>query len=255
MKVAGSVGVITGGGGGLGGGVARMLVEGGGKAVILDLESSGGAELAASLGPNALFIPTDVTDSTQIERAIEQAVEQAGRIDLCVNAAGISPAHRVVDRKGRVHPLEVFEKTIDVNLIGAFDVLRHAAKAMTRNEPGQDGERGLIVNVSSAAGLEGQPGQAAYTASKGALVALTLQLARDLAVWGIRVMTIAPGIMDTPMLAGIDEKRRSQLIDLHVFPKRLGTPEDFAALVRCFMEVTLLNGECVRLDAATRLGP
>src|SRR5690606_10651669 len=129
MKVAGSVGVITGGGGGLGGGVARMLVEGGGKAVILDLESSGGAELAASLGPNALFIPTDVTDSTQIERAIEQAVEQAGRIDLCVNAAGISPAHRVVDRKGRVHPLEVFEKTIDVNLIGAFDVLRHAAKA------------------------------------------------------------------------------------------------------------------------------
>lgn len=255
MEVDGAVGVITGGGGGLGGGVARMLVNNGGKAVILDLESSGGAELAKSLGPNAVFLPTDVSDSGQVEAAINRAVEVAGRIDVCVNAAGISPAHRVVDRKGRLHPLDMFERTLDVNLIGAFDVLRHAAKAMSDNEPGEDGERGLIVNVSSAAGLEGQPGQAAYAASKGALVALTLQLARDLAVWGIRVMTVAPGIMDTPMLAGVDDRRREQLVDLHVFPKRLGTPADFAALVRCIMEVTLLNGECVRLDAATRLGP
>jgi len=255
MKVAGAVGVVTGGGGGLGGGVARMLVEGGGKAVILDLESSGGAELADSLGPNALFVPTDVTDREQVLAAVDRAVASAGRIDLCVNAAGISPAYRVVDRKGRMYPLEVFQRTLDVNLVGAFDVLRHVAKAMTENEPGEDGERGLIVNVASMAGLEGQQGQAAYTASKGALVAMTLQLARDMALWGIRVMSVAPGIMDTPMLAGLDERRRAQLVDLHVFPKRLGTPADFAALVRCFMEVTLLNGECVRLDAATRLGP
>lgn len=254
MKVADSVGVVTGGGGGLGAGVVKMLVEGGGKAVVLDLPSSPAAELAASLGSDVLFIPTDITSGEQVEAAVGEALERVGRLDLCVNAAGVSPAHRVLDRKGRTHPLDAFERTLDVNLVGAFDVIRHATAAMSRNEPGEDGERGLIVNVSSAAAFEGQPGQAAYTASKGALVALTLQLARDLAIWGIRAMTVAPGIMDTPMLAGIDDQRRDELIDLHVFPKRLGTPTDFATLVKCFMEVTLLNGEYVRLDAATRLG-
>ncbi|MCZ4551436.1 SDR family NAD(P)-dependent oxidoreductase [Gordonia rubripertincta] len=252
MRVAGAVGVVTGGGGGLGAGVVHMLVDNGAHAVILDLEASPGAALAES-SPDITFIPTDVADPAAVEAAVEQVVREQGRIDLCVNAAGISPAQRVVDRKGRLHSLETFSKTLDVNLVGAFDVIRNVAGAMAKNPPGEDGERGLIVNVSSAAGLEGQTGQAAYTAGKGALIALTLQLARDLAIHGIRVMTVAPGIMDTPMLAGIDADRRAALMDLHTFPKRLGTPQDFAALVKCFMEVTLLNGEFVRLDAATRL--
>lgn len=252
MKVAGAVGVVTGGGGGLGAGVVQMLVDNGAQAVILDLESSPSAELAAT-SPAITFIPTDVADPSAVEAAVEQVVADKGRIDLCVNAAGISPAQRVVDRKGRLHSLDTFSRTIDVNLVGTFDVIRHVAGAMAENTPGVDGERGLIVNVSSAAGLEGQTGQAAYTASKGALIALTLQLARDLSIHGIRVMSVAPGIMDTPMLAGIDEERRAALVDLHTFPKRLGTPADFATLVKCFMEVTLLNGEFVRLDAATRL--
>lgn len=253
MQVQGSVGLVTGGGGGLGAGVVRMLLENGGKAVILDLDRSPGAELAAELGDDVLFIPTDVSDQDQVTAAVAQAVATFGRIDLCVNAAGVSPAHRVVDRRGTMFPLDTFRSTIDINLTGSFDVIRHVAKAMSENDPGVDGERGLIVNVASAAGLEGQTGQAAYTASKGAILALTLQLARDLSVWGIRVMSVAPGIMDTPMLAGIDDERRAALVDLHVFPKRLGTPADFAAVVKTCMEVTLLNGEYVRLDAATRL--
>jgi 3-hydroxyacyl-CoA dehydrogenase/3-hydroxy-2-methylbutyryl-CoA dehydrogenase len=254
MQISGSVGVITGGGGGLGAGAARMLVGNGGKVVILDLPSSPAADLAAELGDAALFVPTDVTDSAQVEAAVAASIDAFGRIDILVNAAGISPAARVVNRAGKMFPLDVFEKTLDVNLTGVFDVIRQVSKAMTANEPGDDGERGLIVNVSSAAATEGQVGQAAYTATKGAIAALTLQLARDLGDWGIRVMAIAPGIMDTPMLAGIDEDRRNALLNLHLFPKRLGTPEDFAALVKVFAEVNLLNGEVVRLDAGTRMG-
>ena len=254
MQVANAVGLITGGAGGLGGAVARMLIEGGGKVAIIDVPGSQGAAFAAELGDNALFLPTDVTDTDQVENAVNQAVAQFGRIDLCVNAAGISPAARMVARDGTLFPLELFKKTIDINLVGAFDVMRRVAGAMNNNEPGESGERGLILNVASIAAFEGQPGQASYTASKGAIVALTLQLARDLAKIGIRVMAIAPGIMDTPMLAGIDEERRQGLIDLHVFPKRLGTVEDFSQLVRSVMENTLLNGEVIRMDAATRLG-
>lgn len=254
MQVKDTVGLVTGGASGLGASVVRMLVASGGRAAILDLPDSSGKALAEEFGDAALFLPTDVSNREQVAGAVQQAVSTFGRIDLAVNAAGISPAHRVVDRKGRMFPMDVWQRALDINLTGAFDVLRNVALAMSDNEPGQDGERGLIVNVASTAGLEGQVGQAAYSASKGALVQLTLQLARDLSIHGIRVMTVAPGIMDTPMLQGLDAKRKSDLVDLHVFPKRLGTPDDFARLVRCFMEVTLLNGEVVRLDAATRLG-
>lgn len=253
MRIEGSVGLVTGGASGLGAGTARRLVAGGGRVGILDLASSAGAELAAELGEAALFVPTDVSDESAVEKAVGAVAERFGRLDVCVNAAGISPAARVLSRKGELHPLDLFRRTLEINLVGAFDVLRHAVAVMARNEPGPDGERGLIVNVSSAAALEGQAGQAAYSASKGGLVALTLPLARDLAIWGIRVMTVCPGIMDTGMLAGADEKRRAALMDLHVFPKRLGRPEDFARLVTSFMENELLNGEVVRLDAATRL--
>jgi 3-hydroxyacyl-CoA dehydrogenase/3-hydroxy-2-methylbutyryl-CoA dehydrogenase len=253
MQVVDSVGLVTGGAGGLGGAVARMLVEGGGRVAVIDVPSSPGGVLAAELGSNAIFLPTDVTDTDQVEAAVTTTVDQFGKIDLCVNAAGISPASRVVGRDGQLFPLELFKMTININLVGAFDVMRQVAGVMSRNEPGESGERGLIVNVASIAAFEGQAGQAAYSASKGGVVALTLPLARDLAKIGIRVMAVAPGIMDTPMLAGVDDKRRQALTDIHVFPKRLGTTEDFSRLVRSIMENTLLNGEVIRLDAAARL--
>jgi 3-hydroxyacyl-CoA dehydrogenase / 3-hydroxy-2-methylbutyryl-CoA dehydrogenase len=254
LNVEGAVGVVTGGASGLGEATVRMLVEGGGRAVILDLEGSPGAALAEELGDAVRFVAADITVPAQVEGGVATAADAFGRIDLCVSCAGVSPAARVVARDGTLFPLEVFQVAVNVNLIGLFDVTRHAAARMAANEPAADGERGLIVNVGSIAGIEGQVGQAAYAASKGGVLALTLPLARDLAPLGIRVMAVAPGIMDTPMLAGVSEDRRQALADIHVFPKRLGTPADFARLVRSLMENTMLNGEIVRLDAATRLG-
>lgn len=255
MKVEGSVGLITGGASGLGEGVVRMLVAGGGRAAILDLPQSRGAEIAAELGAAVRFFPTDISVPEQVESAIKDAANAFGRIDVAVNCAGVSPAQRIIGKDRALYPLDLFRQTVDINLIGLFDVVRWSAFHMAENEPGEDGERGLIVNVASIAGFEGQVGQAAYAASKGAVIAMTIQLARDLERQGIRVMGVAPGMMDTGMLAGVDERRRQALIDIHVFPKRLGRPDDFAQLVRTFMEVTLLNGDVVRLDAATRLAP
>lgn len=255
MKLQGANGLVTGGASGLGEGVVRMLADAGGRAVILDLPNSPGAQLAAELGQAVLFLATDVSDPQQVEQSVRQAGEHLGRLDLCVNCAGVSPGVRVIGKDRVLHPLDVFRRTVEINLIGLFDVVRWAAYYMSDNPAGADGERGLIVNVASIAGFEGQVGQAGYTASKGGVIALTLQLARDLERQGIRVMCIAPGMMDTGMLAGVDEHRRQALVDLHVFPKRLGTPEDFARLVRALMETTLLNGEVIRLDAATRLAP
>lgn len=255
MDVKQANGLVTGGASGLGEGVVRMLAGAGGRAAILDLPTSRGAELAEELGEGAIFLPTDVSDPEQVEASVKGAAYALGRLDLCVNAAGVSPAQRIVGKERKLYPLDTFRRAVEINLIGLFDVVRWAAWHMAENEPGEDGERGLIVNVSSIAAFEGQVGQAAYTASKAGVAALTIQLARDLERQGIRVLGVAPGMMDTGMLAGLDEARRSALIDLHVFPKRLGTPADFVALVRCFMETTLLNGEVVRLDAATRLPP
>ncbi len=255
MKVEGSHGIVTGGASGLGEGVVRMLTADGGRASIFDLPSSRGEELAAEIGDAAAFFAVDVSDPAQVEAAMVAAVDANGAPDLTVNCAGVSPGIRVLGRDRQMHPLDEFKRAVDINLVGLFDMVRWSAYFMAEKEPGEDGERGLIVNVASIAGLEGQVGQAAYCASKGAVAALTIQLARDLERQGIRVMTVAPGMMDTGMLAGIDEKRREALVDLHVFPKRLGRAEDFARLVRTFMEVTLLNGDVVRLDAATRLPP
>lgn len=253
MRIKGAVGLVTGGASGLGAGTVRLLVERGARVAVLDLPGSAGEQLVAELGEATRFFPCDVSRTDEVERAVVGAMEAFGRVDVCVNAAGINPAARVLSRRGNLHPLDVFRRTVEINLVGTFDVLRRAVQAMAHNSPSDEGERGLIVNVSSAAALEGQAGQAAYAASKGGIVALTLPLARDLAPWGIRVMTVCPGAMDTGMLADADEKRRAGLLDLHVFPKRLGTPRDFALLVASFMENTLLNGEVVRLDAAARL--
>jgi 3-hydroxyacyl-CoA dehydrogenase/3-hydroxy-2-methylbutyryl-CoA dehydrogenase len=253
VKVENTVGLITGGASGLGEGAVRMLVEGGGKAAILDLPSSKGEEIAESLGDSVIFVPADITDTDEVEQAVKATVGHFGRLDLTVNAAGIAPAQRVVGKDSELFPLDLFKQVIDVNLVGLFDVVRWSARYMAENEPGPDGECGLIVNVASIAAYEGQVGQAAYTASKGGVASLTLQLARDFERQKIRVMAIAPGIMDTAMLAGIDEKRREALIGIHLFPKRLGTPADFGRLVEAFMECTLLNADVVRLDAGTRL--
>jgi 3-hydroxyacyl-CoA dehydrogenase/3-hydroxy-2-methylbutyryl-CoA dehydrogenase len=255
MEVAGSVGVVTGGASGLGEGLVRMLAAGGGRAVIVDLPSSRGEALVAELGEDTVrFVGADVAVAEDVERAMAAAAAAFGSFQLVANCAGISPASLVLNRERELFPLDQFRRTIDINLVGLFDVVRWGTFHMSQNEPSAEGERGLVVNVASIAGFEGQAGQAAYAASKGGVIALTLPLARDLARWGIRVMAIAPGIMDTQMLAGIDDRRRQALIDVHVFPKRLGTPADFARLVRCLMEDTLLNGEVIRLDAATRLG-
>jgi 3-hydroxyacyl-CoA dehydrogenase/3-hydroxy-2-methylbutyryl-CoA dehydrogenase len=253
MQLSSARALVTGGASGLGEGTVRMIAAAGGKATIIDLASSKGADLAKELGANVTFAPCDVTNTKDVEQAIATAVQAMGGINLNVNCAGISPAQRMVGRDGKLFDLDLFRKTIEINLIGAFDVIRQAAGAMAKNEPGASGERGVIINVSSVAAIEGQKGQAAYTASKGGLLALTLMLARDLADVGVRVNNICPGVMDTPMLAGVDEKRREGIINLNVFPKRLGTPTDFAHLVRFLAENEMMNGEVVRLDAAVRL--
>ena len=255
MQIEGAVAMVTGGAGGLGTGAAKKLSERGARVAILDLPASKGAEVAVALGSDAIFVPVDVTDPDSVEAAVGSVAHAFGRVDICVNAAGIIAGHRVVGRDGSVFPLDRFRAVINVNLIGLFDVTRRAAAAMRDNQPNEDGERGLIVNVASIAAYEGQVGQAAYSASKGGIVSLTLPLARDLASLGIRVMAIAPGIMDTPMLGAVSEEIREALTKLHVFPKRLGTPDDLGSLVVAIAENPLLNGEVIRLDAAARLGP
>jgi 3-hydroxyacyl-CoA dehydrogenase/3-hydroxy-2-methylbutyryl-CoA dehydrogenase len=253
VELKDTVGLVTGGASGLGEGVVSMLTGGGGRAAILDLAGSRGAQLASELGPSAAFFEADVAEPEQVERAVNAAAEHFGRIDVVVNCAGVSPAGRTLDRRGEMASLQTFRRTLEINLVGLYDVCRHGARHMARNEPGEDGERGLIVNTASIAGIEGQSGQTAYAASKGAIIALTLPLARDLAIWGIRVMAIAPGIMDTQMLAEFPPEQREAMGALHLFPKRLGRPADFARLVAAIMENRLLNGEVVRLDAATRI--
>lgn len=253
MEVKSSVALVTGGASGLGEGVVRMIAAGGGRAAILDLASARGIAIIEELGDAVAFFEVDVTDPMAVERAVEGAAERFARVDLLVNCAGVSPAGRTLDRHGEIFPLEVFRRTLEINVVGLYDVVRHAVRHMARNEPGEDGERGLVVNTGSIAGFEGQSGQTAYAASKGAIMALTLPLARDLAIWGIRVMAIAPGIMDTRMLAEFSEAQREAMAALQLFPKRLGRPEDFAQLVRSLMENRLLNGEVVRLDAGARI--
>jgi len=245
--------LITGGASGLGEATARHLRAGGARVGILDLPSSDGAAVASSL--DGAFAPCDVRESDQVEAAVGSVAGALGGIDLCVNAAGVLTAHRVVTRSGELFPIELFDFNVRVNVVGTFDVVRRAAAVMSGNEPDDDGQRGLIVNVASTAAYEGQIGQAAYSASKGAIASMTLPLARDLASLGIRVMAIAPGPMETPMLEPAPEDLRHSLLSANVFPKRFGSPGEFAALVEHCIGNTFLNGEVIRLDAAARMGP
>jgi NAD(P)-dependent dehydrogenase (short-subunit alcohol dehydrogenase family) len=254
MQLAGSTFLISGGASGLGAATARLFVEHGANVVLADLNDAAGTALAAQLGAHAHFVHTDVTDEASTRAAIQGAVERFGGLNGAVNCAGIGIAERTLGRDGP-HPLDRFARVITVNLIGTFNVIRLAAEAIARGEPNAAGERGVIINTASVAAFEGQIGQAAYSASKGGVVGMTLPIARDLARSGIRVVTIAPGIFDTPMLAGLPEPARISLGQQVPFPARLGRPEEYAALARHVVENEMLNGEVIRLDGAIRMAP
>lgn len=253
MQISGHTFLITGGASGLGAGCVRSLVGAGANVVVADVNDSAGTVLANELGKKARYAHVDVTNAEQVQAAIDIATKDFGRLDGAINCAGIIGASRIVGKTGP-HELALFQSVVHVNLIGTFNVLRLTAAAMSGNPPGTDGERGVIINTSSVAAFEGQIGQAAYSASKGGVASLTMPTARELARFGIRVMAIAPGIFETPMMGGMTEEVRQSLVDQCVFPKRLGQAEEFAALVRHIIENPMLNGSVIRLDGALRMG-
>jgi NAD(P)-dependent dehydrogenase (short-subunit alcohol dehydrogenase family) len=254
MQLDGRTFLITGGASGLGAACARRFSVAGARVVLADVNADAGERLAADLGASARFVRTDVTDEASVPRAIDQALEAFGGLHGALNCAGIGLAQRTIGRDGP-HPLADFVRVITVNLIGTFNVIRLAAVAMARGEPNAAGERGVIVNTASVAAFEGQIGQAAYSASKGGIVGMTLPIARDLARDGIRVVTIAPGIFDTPLLGSLPEPARISLGQQVPFPPRLGRPEEYAALAQHIVENEMLNGEVIRLDGAIRMAP
>jgi NAD(P)-dependent dehydrogenase (short-subunit alcohol dehydrogenase family) len=253
MDIAGKVFIVTGGASGLGEGTARMLHANGGKVVIADLQADKGEALAAELGTGAAFVRCDVSQEADGQAAVARATAM-GKLMGLVNCAGIAPAARTVGKDG-AHPLATFTKTVTVNLIGSFNMIRLAAEAMAKNEPEPTGERGVLISTASVAAYDGQIGQAAYSASKGGVVGMTLPIARDLARSGIRNMTIAPGIFGTPMLFAMPKDVQDALAAGVPFPSRLGTPADYAKLVHQIVTNDMLNGEVIRLDGAIRLAP
>jgi len=255
MQLDGRTVLVTGGASGLGGACAAMVVKAGGCVVIIDLNQAAGDGMAAHLGAaSARFVRGDVTNEGDVRRAVDTAVKDFGGLHGLVNAAGVGNAERVLPKEG-VQPLDHFARVIQINLIGTFNVIRLAAAAMAANQPNAAGERGVIVNTASVAAYDGQIGQAAYSASKGGIVAMTLPIAREFARMGVRVMTIAPGTFDTPLLAGLPEAARESLAVQVPFPSRLGRPEEFAGLVKHIFENEMLNGEVIRLDGAIRMAP
>ena len=255
MQIDGIGAFVTGGASGLGEATARELQRRGARVAIYDLPRSKGAELAVELGDGARFIPGDVTDESQVQAALEEAIDAVGSLGAVVNCAGIGSASRTVGKGGVPFALDVFKRTIEVNLVGTFNVIRLGAARMVENEPNPDGERGAIVNTASIAAFEGQIGQAAYSASKGGIVGMTLPIARDLARHGIRICTIAPGLFKTPLLMGLPEPALDALGKTIPFPPRLGDPSEYAALACQILENPMLNGETIRLDGALRMAP
>jgi NAD(P)-dependent dehydrogenase (short-subunit alcohol dehydrogenase family) len=254
MQIAHSVFLVTGGGSGLGAATARMVVAGGGHVLLADVNEQAGCALAAELGAAACFVRTDVADEASARAAVDAAVAQFGALHGLVNCAGIAPAEKVAGKNGP-HRLESFARVVTVNLIGSFNMIRLAADVMSRAAPNADGERGVIVNTASVAAFDGQVGQAAYAASKAGVAGMTLPIARELARSGIRVVTIAPGVFETPMLQGMPTEVQDALGQTVPFPPRLGRPAEFAALVRHIAENVYLNGEVIRLDGALRMAP
>jgi NAD(P)-dependent dehydrogenase (short-subunit alcohol dehydrogenase family) len=246
--------LITGGVSGLGLAVARKVVASGGQAVLLDINDDAGAAVVAELGGAASYIRTDVTSEQAVTDTVQLAVDHMGLINVTVNCAGVIGAGRVLGREAPM-ALEFFSQTIQINLVGSFNVIKAAAAAMDSNQPGDNGERGVIINTASVAAFDGQIGQAAYSASKGGIVGMTLPIAREFARIGVRVNTIAPGIFWTPMVDGMPDHIQESLSASIPFPSRLGKPEEFAELVAHIMENEYLNGETIRLDGAVRLAP
>ena len=246
--------LVTGGASGLGGACVRLLSQAGAKVVIADLNDEVGSALAAELGDSVIFVKTNVTDEASVQGAIDAALSQFGNLSVLINCAGIGMAERVLGKNGP-SSLASFTRVIQVNLIGTFNSIRLAAAAMAENQPNEEGERGVIINTASVAAFDGQIGQAAYSASKGGIVGMTLPIARDLARTGIRVMTIAPGIFDTPLLGNLPEPARVSLGQQVPFPPRLGRPGEYAALAKHIIENSMLNGEVIRLDGAIRMAP
>jgi NAD(P)-dependent dehydrogenase (short-subunit alcohol dehydrogenase family) len=251
MDIAGKVFIVTGGASGLGEGTARMLAANGGKVVVADLQAERGEAVAKEIG--GVFVKCDVSHEDD-GQAVVATAERLGKLMGLVNCAGIAPAVKTVGKDG-AHPLAVFAKVVQVNLVGSFNMIRLAATAMCRNAPEATGERGVLISTASVAAYDGQIGQAAYSASKGGVVGMTLPIARDLARNGIRNMTIAPGIFGTPMLFTMPQAVQDALAASVPFPSRLGTPEDYAKLVKHIVENDMLNGEVIRLDGAIRLAP
>jgi NAD(P)-dependent dehydrogenase (short-subunit alcohol dehydrogenase family) len=251
MDIQGKVFIVTGGASGLGEGTARMLAANGGKVVIADMQVEKGTAVAQELG--GAFLQCDVSNEADGQAVIAKAVSMGKLVGL-VNCAGIAPAEKTVGKNG-AHPLAIFSKTVMVNLVGTFNMIRLASEAMSQNEPEATGERGVLISTASVAAYDGQMGQAAYSASKGGVVGMTLPIARDLARNGIRNMTIAPGIFGTPMVFGMPQAVQDALAAAVPFPSRLGTPNDYAKLVKHILENDMLNGEVIRLDGAIRLAP
>jgi NAD(P)-dependent dehydrogenase (short-subunit alcohol dehydrogenase family) len=254
MQIKDGVFIVTGGASGLGAGTARLLAANGAKVVIADLNQAGGEALAAELGADVRFALTNVSDEASAQAAVALALSAFGGLHGLVNCAGIAIGEKTVGKEGP-HALASFKRVIDINLVGSFNMIRLAADAMAKGEPNAAGERGVIVNTASVAAYDGQMGQAAYAASKGGIVAMTLPIARDLSRSGIRVMTIAPGIFETPMLLGMPPEVQEALGKMVPFPSRLGKPAEYAALVKHIVENVMLNGEVIRLDGAIRMQP
>jgi len=254
MQLKGSTFIVTGGASGLGEGTVKMLVENGASAIVADLQADKGEALAKRLGAKTRFVKCDVTSEADGQAAVDAALKNFGGLQGLVNCAGIATAERTVKKDGP-HALASFARTININLIGTFNMIRLAATAMAKGQPNAVGERGVIVNTASVAAFDGQIGQAAYSASKGGVVGMTLPIARDLSRDGIRVCTIAPGIFETPMLLGMPKEVQEALAKQVPFPQRLGQPADYAQLVRQIVENEMLNGEVIRLDGAIRMAP
>ena len=255
MNLSNSVAIITGAASGLGYATAQKLIKEKAKVAIFDMSATAKQALVDEFGKqNLLYCALDVTDEGSVDSAISQVLEKWGELHICINCAGIAPAKRVLNKDGQAIPLSEFQNTIHINLIGTFNVARLAASAMSANTPQKEaGERGVIINTASIAGYEGQTGQASYAASKGGILALNLPMARDLAAFGIRVNVIAPGIMATPMVAGMPDKVQSSLVEDIQFPRRPGIPSEFAELCAHIIQNSYLNGEAIRLDGAIRM--
>lgn len=253
MDIKNSVAIITGGASGLGEATARALVERGGRVALLDLDKEMGERLASELGDAAIFCPGDVSNEKEVDGVVEKVKDAFGTFQIVVNCAGVGGDIKVVGKEG-VMPLEAFNRTIQINLIGTFNVIRATASSLMENNPNNKGERGVYINTSSIAAYDGQVGQSAYSSSKGGIVSMTLTLAREFANNGIRIMTILPGVMDTPLLAKLPEKIRERLAMQVPFPPRLGEPSEFASLACHIVENAYLNGEHIRLDGGMRMG-